>query len=103
MSHDQDMRPLFERWGERIETLMREHPLQIISWEATRRCNLRCLHCGSPTEDVDNADEDTQLMGLAAGYGQARTALPGSVIDMSTYYIDVDNADEGAVVEYWTN
>jgi len=59
MSHSQDLQPLFERWRERIETLMREHPLQIISWEATRRCNLRCLHCGSPTEDVNNADELT--------------------------------------------
>jgi radical SAM protein with 4Fe4S-binding SPASM domain len=57
MSHSQDLQPLFERWRERIETLIREHPLQIISWEATRRCNLRCLHCGSPTEEVNNADE----------------------------------------------
>ena len=26
--------------------------MQIISWEATRRCNLNCLHCGSPAENV---------------------------------------------------
>jgi radical SAM protein with 4Fe4S-binding SPASM domain len=57
MSHGEDLTPLFERWRMRIETLMREHPLQIISWEATRRCNLQCLHCGSPTEEVNNADE----------------------------------------------
>lgn len=42
-----------------MKTLMREHPLQIISWEATRRCNLRCLHCGSPTEEVNNGNELT--------------------------------------------
>jgi len=59
MSPSQDLEPLFERWRDRIETLMREHPLQIISWEATRRCNLRCLHCGSPSEEVDNTDELT--------------------------------------------
>jgi radical SAM protein with 4Fe4S-binding SPASM domain len=59
MSHDGDMTALFESWRERVETLMREHPLQIISWEATRRCNLYCLHCGSPTEEVNNADELT--------------------------------------------
>jgi radical SAM protein with 4Fe4S-binding SPASM domain len=59
MNHGEDITPFFERWRGRIETLMREHPLQIISWEATRRCNLRCLHCGSPTEEVNNADELT--------------------------------------------
>lgn len=59
MNHGKDIAPFFERWRGRIETLMREHPLQIISWEATRRCNLRCLHCGSPTEEVNNADELT--------------------------------------------
>lgn len=59
MNPGEDITPLFENWRGRIETLMREHPLQIISWEATRRCNLRCLHCGSPTEDVNNADELT--------------------------------------------
>lgn len=59
MSLDEDLTPLFERWRARIETLMREHPLQIISWEATRRCNLRCKHCGTPMEEVNNADELT--------------------------------------------
>jgi len=50
---------LFEDWQQRIETLMREHPLQLISWEATRRCNLRCVHCGSPAEDADHKQELT--------------------------------------------
>lgn len=59
MSPGGDLAPLFESWRVRIETLMREHPLQIISWEATRRCNLNCLHCGSPSEAVDLADELT--------------------------------------------
>jgi len=59
MSRHDDFIPLFERWRERIEALIREHPLQIISWEATRRCNLRCLHCGSPSEEVNHADELT--------------------------------------------
>ena len=54
---DEQLAPYFEHWRERIETLIRDHPLQIISWEATRRCNLRCLHCGSPSEDVDSSDE----------------------------------------------
>ncbi len=59
MNHHGDMTPLFKIWRGRIETLMREHFLQIISWEATRRCNLRCLHCGSPTEEVNSTDELT--------------------------------------------
>ncbi len=59
MIHGEDLTSLFENWRARIETLMREHPLQIISWEATRRCNLRCLHCGSPSEEVSHAEELT--------------------------------------------
>ena len=53
------MEALFTQWRERLEALIREHPLQIISWEATRRCNLRCLHCGSPAEDADHHAELT--------------------------------------------
>ena len=53
------LQPLFEQWKERIERLIREHPLQIISWEATRRCNLNCVHCGSPAEEANHADELT--------------------------------------------
>jgi len=59
MSHGEDLTPLFESWRERLETLIREHPLQIISWEATRQCNLHCLHCGSPSEEVNHGDELT--------------------------------------------
>lgn len=51
------MNDLFEQWRVRIDTLIREHPLQIISWEATRRCNLRCIHCGSPEEDAQHRNE----------------------------------------------
>ena len=50
---------LFQQWRGRIEALVQEHPLQIISWEATRRCNLNCMHCGSPAEDADHAEELT--------------------------------------------
>lgn len=57
MSNTDELVPLFESWREKIETLIKEHPLQIISWEATRRCNLNCLHCGSPSEKVNIADE----------------------------------------------
>lgn len=52
-----DLDDAFERWRLRVERLIREHPLQIVSWEATRRCNLRCVHCGSPSEEVDHAAE----------------------------------------------
>ena len=48
-----------EKWKTNIENLIEEHPLQIISWEATRRCNLNCLHCGSPSEKVELQEELT--------------------------------------------
>lgn len=59
MSHSSSWDSLFEGWKNRVETLIREHPLQIISWEATRRCNLHCVHCGSPSEEVDHSQELT--------------------------------------------
>jgi len=59
MTYCDDITPLFNQWQTRIEDLMRDHPLQIISWEATRRCNLLCRHCGSPVENVNNSDELT--------------------------------------------
>jgi radical SAM protein with 4Fe4S-binding SPASM domain len=51
------MEALFENWRNKIESLIQEHPLQLISWEATRRCNLKCVHCGSPSEEVDLGEE----------------------------------------------
>ncbi|MBN2131470.1 MAG: radical SAM protein [Sedimentisphaerales bacterium] len=59
MKLDEDWQALFDQWKQRIGNLIQEHPLQIISWEATRRCNLRCRHCGSPSEDVDLSEELT--------------------------------------------
>jgi radical SAM protein with 4Fe4S-binding SPASM domain len=53
----EDWGELFEVWKRRVDDLIREHPLQIVSWEATRRCNLNCVHCGSPAEDADHAEE----------------------------------------------
>jgi len=59
MKHAPSTESLFEDWRQRVEALIREHPLQIITWEATRRCNLRCIHCGSPSEEVDLSEELT--------------------------------------------
>jgi radical SAM protein with 4Fe4S-binding SPASM domain len=42
----------FNIWKTKIQQLTEEHPLQIISWEATRKCNLKCSHCGSPAEEA---------------------------------------------------
>lgn len=47
----------FDKWKSKIEKLIEEHPVQIVSWEATRACNLNCLHCGSPKETWDREKE----------------------------------------------
>jgi len=47
----------FEKWKNNLRVLIDEHPLHIISWEATRRCNLNCVHCGSPAENVNLKEE----------------------------------------------
>ena len=51
------MEEYFEVWKKNIDKLIKEHPLHIISWEATRRCNQKCVHCGSPSESVSIIDE----------------------------------------------
>ncbi len=59
MQTQPDLKFLFVNWAERVRQLVADHPLQIISWEATRRCNLSCAHCGSPAEEVTVAEELT--------------------------------------------
>jgi len=59
MTTQNDLNELFEQWKRRIDKLIEEHPLQIISWEATRRCNMNCVHCGSPHEEGNLDDELT--------------------------------------------
>ncbi|MFA4960161.1 MAG: radical SAM protein [Candidatus Pacearchaeota archaeon] len=53
----QNLEEAFNNWSFKINELVRTHPLQIISWESTRRCNLHCKHCGSPSEEVQNSEE----------------------------------------------
>ena len=59
MTNSSSLDVSFDKWKENVNTLIKERPLQIISWEATRRCNLRCVHCGSPSEAVNLGDELT--------------------------------------------
>ena len=47
----------FDSWKTRINEKIQQHPLEIISWEATRACNLNCVHCGSPLETWVRQDE----------------------------------------------
>lgn len=44
----------------RKELLKKIHPLRYLFWEATRRCNLSCLHCGSDCVK-DNATQKDEL------------------------------------------
>jgi len=49
-----------ERFIEKKDTLRRTHPLRYLFWEATLRCNLNCLHCGSDCV-CDNSTEADEL------------------------------------------
>lgn len=49
-----------KRYDKRTDTLLRatrEHVLQVVVWEATRRCDLRCIHCGTPSEETESSEE----------------------------------------------
>jgi radical SAM protein with 4Fe4S-binding SPASM domain len=43
-------RERFASWRRRLAEKIVAHPLEIIQWEATRKCDMRCAHCGSPSE-----------------------------------------------------
>ena len=49
----------WEMWRNNLESKFEIHPLEIIQWEATRKCDLNCVHCGSPKEGAINKELDT--------------------------------------------
>ncbi|MFA5871887.1 MAG: radical SAM protein [Parcubacteria group bacterium] len=38
-------------WKNNLDNKFKQRSLEIIQWEATRRCNMKCKHCGSPQEE----------------------------------------------------
>jgi len=52
-----ELEEIFNDWKANVEKTIKKHPLQVIHWESTRRCNLRCKHCESPTEGSNSEDE----------------------------------------------
>lgn len=48
----------FNRWALKVNERIKRHPLEMIYWESTRNCDIRCVHCGSPQETWD---KDTEL------------------------------------------
>ena len=37
-------------WKKNLDEKFKIHPLEFIQWEATTRCDMNCVHCGSPQE-----------------------------------------------------
>ncbi|MHA1228961.1 MAG: radical SAM protein, partial [Candidatus Hodarchaeales archaeon] len=42
---------LYNRRKSFLKKKIEEHPLEIVIWEATTKCNLHCIHCGSPPQN----------------------------------------------------
>ena len=57
---------IWNQWRINLEQTFENHQLQILHWEATRRCDLKCRHCGSPMERVDLGQELTTVEAIAA-------------------------------------
>lgn len=49
----------WKTWRNNLQKKFKTHPLEIIQWEITRRCDLQCQHCGSPKEGVNLENELT--------------------------------------------
>jgi len=44
-----------------VQKKIAEHPLEIVIWEATTKCNLNCIHCGSPPQDITELNTDETI------------------------------------------
>jgi radical SAM protein with 4Fe4S-binding SPASM domain len=47
----------FDAWIRRVDERIKQHPLEMIYWEATRNCDIKCVHCGSPLETWEKDSE----------------------------------------------
>lgn len=45
-----DLEEKFKIWSDKVIDYTREHPLEVIFWEATRNCDMFCEYCCSPRE-----------------------------------------------------
>ena len=43
---------LYNRRKFLLKEKVKEHSLEIVIWEATTKCNLHCIHCGSPPQNI---------------------------------------------------
>lgn len=70
-----------------------EYKLDSCVWELTRRCNMRCIHCGSRAGDA-GAKELSRSQALYAadqliGLGCRRVTLIGGEITLCSYWADI--------------
>ncbi len=46
----EELEARLRKWNKRVDRVRDIHPLKILYWEVTRKCNMRCIHCGSPSD-----------------------------------------------------
>ena len=56
--YSREIEQAFEDRKAKLHEWVDEHPLRQIQWEATRRCDMECLHCGS---NCTLSDDDYEL------------------------------------------
>jgi len=49
---------LYNRRKFLLRKKIKERPLEIVIWEATTKCNLHCIHCGSPPQHITELTAD---------------------------------------------
>ncbi len=55
---EQEIEKAFENRKIKLQAWLDERPLRQLQWEATRRCDMQCLHCGS---DCTLSNDDNEL------------------------------------------
>ena len=77
----QEIDQAFEERKARLHEWVGEHRLRQIQWEATRRCDMRCLHCGSECTSSGDGCEltESEIVGafesIAAHHGASAIEL----------------------------
>ncbi|MGD2086397.1 MAG: radical SAM protein [Candidatus Aminicenantes bacterium] len=57
MNYIDTVKYLYDQRKQKLIDWLQKHTLRQVQWEATRRCDMKCLHCGSPYDSKNITDE----------------------------------------------
>ena len=68
---------------DRVRNLIQEHRLTLIGWEATKDCDMECLHCGNPEEWKENEGPDLTTKQVKKIFGEIAEDYPADKLSVA--------------------